>query len=390
MQGRITTRAEINIDALHHNYRTVCDYVHPAEVSFVVKGNAYGHGAVMTVRAVREVGCRRFWVAHLDEGIQLRQAGIDDCDIHVLGGLTPGQLKVALEYDLIPFIPDVDRVSAYDGLAAAAGKVGRFHLKVDSGMGRLGLFSDDIQRFCDEYERCDNIRLEGAGTHVAAPKNPNPLNELQIRRFTEAVTKLRRRLPEEDITAHMAASVPLVRFRQMHLDMVRPGSLIYGLCHLAEHPLDLKPALSLKTSVVQVKQVPAGWNVGYGDNTAPTPRTLALLPMGQVDGMTPTHGRKKNAEVLIGGRRCPVVSIAADQMIADVTGLQGVEVGDEAVVIGRQKTEEITARQLGLQAGSSYGEILMKMSHRVPRLYYSDGKLVGTESLLGRTCTGRE
>lgn len=372
LHNDLTTRAEISVEALEHNFRIVSDFVAPAKVMVVVKGDAYGHGAVETVKILSEIGCKDFWVAHLDEGLELKMAGIG-ANIHLLGGTTQKQLETVLQYGIIPFVNSTETLRYLEKAALKQDKVAKFHLKIDTGMGRLGLFKDEISDFCEELKRCKFVRLIGVGSHLAQAAQLHPLNDLQICRFENAVDFLEQEF--DFVPRHLLASCGTVSFPKKHYEFVRVGSLIYGLCHLAQHPLPLKPTLALKTVVVQVKEVPLGWNIGYGENIVTATKKIALLPMGQVDGMTSVLGANKKAQILIRGKKASIVSIAADQMIADVTHIEGVARGDEGVVIGNQGEEEITARELGLQAESSYGEILMKISRRVPRIYHREGQI---------------
>jgi alanine racemase len=378
------TRLEINLDLLKYNYKLTKDYVSPAEVSVVVKGNAYGHGAPKVVKTLIEEGCNKFWVANLVEGIQLRKAGInnDVTEINILGGLTPVQLKEALKYDLIPFIPDVERLETIDQIANNMNKVAKFYLKLDTGLGRLGLFPKDINEFCNKLDKLKRVQLLGVGSHLAFSDMIHPLNELQYKRFEEAVSYLKGRYGST-IKAHLSGSIAVIRFPKMNFDMVRTGSMIFGLSHFEENPIPIKPVLSYKTIIVQIKEVPAGWNIGYGENYAQEPRLIALLPVGLVDGLSSMHNKKGSANVLIHSVKCPIVSITSDQSMVDITEVEeDVQVGDEAVLIGSQGSKEITARELGFQADTNYAEILMKISPRVPRLYYKEGNLVGMESII--------
>ncbi|HHY96040.1 MAG TPA: alanine racemase [Firmicutes bacterium] len=371
MTKAITTRAEVSLDTLVENYAEVCRYVAPANVMAVVKGNAYGHGAVATAKALEEAGCRRFAVATVDEALELRAASVK-ADVHLLGGLTGEQLRIAVENDLIPFVPDTPRLILLNSFAREVRRQQRYHVKVDTGMGRLGVLPDALDEYMGVALRQEHLYLEGAATHLPLAAIDDPFNNLQFNRFREAARLVEQAVGRK-ILKHVAASCVTVRFREMHLDMVRVGSLLYGLCHIDfSNVLALKPVLALKTTIVQVKTVPAGWHAGYGATHSDHPRKLGLLPLGLVDGLMSTY---QHPQVLIRGEFCPVLSIAADQTIADVSALKEVEVGDDVVVIGWQGGNVISANQVGIASGTNYGEILMKISHRVPHVYSFRGDL---------------
>jgi alanine racemase len=377
----LSTRIEIDLDLLKNNYHLVKGYVSPAEVSVVVKGNAYGHGAVRIVKTLVEEGCKEFWVANIVEGIVLRNAGIK-ANINLLGGLTPYQLDEAVKYNLTPFIPDVERLKYLNQIAERTKKVVEFHLKIDSGLGRLGLLPIELFHFCEVLDTCKKVKLVGVGSHLALSSKVHPLNQLQYYRFKEAVLYLKKRYGDI-VKAHLSGSNAVLRFPEMNFDMVRPGSIIFGLSHFEKCSIPIKHVLTYKTEIVQVKEVPIGWNVGYGENYALEPTRVALLPIGLVDGFSSIHYIRGNASVLIHNKECPIISIASDQMMVNLTNLDDdVKVGDEVVIIGQQGNKIITARELGLQAETHYAEILMKVSLRVPRLYYAKGELSEINSMI--------
>jgi alanine racemase len=330
-----------------------------------VKGDAYGHGAVACARALAEAGVDAFGVARVEEGRQLREAGIDR-PILCLGGTGRYGAEEAVALGLVPVLYDEGDAERIDAAAARLGRPQPVHLKVDTGMGRLGVPLPHWEHFLDRLARFRWIDVQGLMTHFAESESDDPTFTLeQGRRFREAVAMARARGFRG--TQHTCNSGGVLRHPAMHLDMVRPGIVLYGVRPCAS-PVPVAPVMRVATQVLFVRDLPTGASVSYGRSfVTRRPSRIATLPVGYADGYPRALGNR--ASVLIGGRRCPVVGVVCmDLCMADVTDLPTpVESGDEAVLLGRQGEEAVTAEELAGLAGTVPYEILCGFSERVPR-----------------------
>ncbi len=364
---------EIDLSAISHNVREIRRVTTPAaRVMAVVKADGYGHGAVEVSRTALAGGAEWLGVARTGEGAALRDAGIE-APVLVLGYTPPEQFREVLERRLVQAV--FNRKMALD-LAEEARKAGvkaRVHLKVDTGMGRLGWLAG--AGACGEIldlARNPHLELEGIFTHFAAADALDQSYTLeQFHKFMELTEQLRRSGLEFPLR-HAANSAALLGMPETHLDMVRAGIAIYGLKPSGEvnySNVRLRPALELKARVAHVKEVPAGYAISYGC-TYRTGRTtcVATLPLGYADGYPRLLSSR--GEALIHGCRAPVVGrVCMDQIMVDVSHIQDVKIGEEAVLIGRQDDEEITAEEVADEAGTIHYEIVSQINDRVPRIY---------------------
>jgi len=379
LRPEIVTRMEIDLDQIVHNYREVVRHVCPAEVYAVIKSEAYGHGAVPVARALSEAGCRTLAVALVDEGIQLRRAGIGGT-IMVKGASLPWQYPAILEHDLVPVLPDAERMGDWDRVAREAGRQAGFHIKVDVGLGRLGMMPWQGEEAARVAAGLSHARLLGISGHLSSPGGSPEQNQLEERYFHEFCEPVRARFPEA--ARHLAASQAVACYSHMNLELVRIGGLIYGLQHVTDHGMDLRPAMTFKTAVGQVKELPAGWGIGYNRRwVLDEPMRMAVLPMGWTDIFN--SQMVGNAEVLIGGVGRRLVGVCTDFAMVDVSEEPVPAPGDEVVIIGSQGDRTITAIELGRRGGISTGQLLGKISLRVPRIYTSGGREIGELSVLG-------
>lgn len=369
--------AEIDLEALTSNMREIRRITSPsAKIMAVVKANGYGHGAVEVSRAVLACGADWLGVARVDEGLLLREAGIES-PILVLGYLTPEQFPDLIRGRLSLAVYRRDLALALAETAAAARTRARIHFKIDTGMGRLGWLAG-AKAVRDILELAGNRHLEAEGifTHFAAADSADPgYTRKQFSRFTAMIDELRRNGLEIPIK-HAANSAALMEMPETHLDLVRPGIILYGLYPSGEvnkNVIKLRPAMSLKAKVAHVKSVPAGFKVSYGcTHTTEKSTVIATLPLGYADGYSRLLSAKGYA--LIHGRRAPVVGrVCMDQIMVEVGHIPGVKVGDEAVLIGRQADQEITADDIAEKLGTINYEVLCMVSHRVPRIYPGSG-----------------
>ncbi len=367
------TRAEIDLGALTRNLQTLQTAAPGVDVLAVVKADAYGHGAVPVSRALEAAGVCFLGVALVEEGLALRQAGLKS-DILVLGGAYEGGWELMLEQGMIPVVFRPEHLSALDAAAAARGTTARAHLKVDTGMGRLGVLPSDVPAFLEAARSCRRLSLEGLCSHFAnADLADAALTEQQIVRFRTALGQMRA-AGFEPRWRHLSNSAGLLALPEardgMEMNVARPGLALYGLqpAPWLRPPRVLEPVLSWKTSVVHLKTVPAGTPISYGSTwTAPRPSRIATLPVGYADGWSRLLSNR--GAVLVRGRRAPIVGrVCMDLCMVDVTDLPGVEVGDEVVLIGRQGAEVQDAHQLATLESTIAYDVLCAIGARVPRV----------------------
>lgn len=369
MQVRPTT-ALLHLDALSQNLAAIRSQLRTSTwIWAAIKGDAYGHGALNVARRLEALGCNGFAVALIEEGVRLREAGIT-VPILCLGGVQREGAEEILARGLIPVLFDEVDAERLDQAARARGLPPPVvHLKVDTGMGRLGVPLPQWGRFLDRFARF-RLRLGGLMTHFSSSEDPDPTWTLeQARRFREALATARRRGLQPE-SCHVCNSGAILSRPELHLDAVRPGILLYGVAPSAAlaEKISLAPVMSVHTQVLFVKDLPSGAPVSYGRRfVTPRPSRIATLPVGYADGYPRVLGGR--ASVLVGGQRCPVVgTICMDLCMVDVTDLPvPVEAGDDVVLLGSQGTGEIRAEELATLAGTIPYEILCGFSERVPR-----------------------
>jgi alanine racemase len=335
----------------------------------VVKANAYGHGAAAIGAALEAAGVSMLACADIEEGVSLRDAGIS-VPILVFGALSVSDLDGVFTHDLTPTVSTPGAARALESAAAARNVRLACHLKIDTGMNRLGFRHDNLRRTMPEVLASPHLQFDAVYTHFATADDPESefLDEQRTRfdRAAAALGALGLRAPQR----HAANSAALLRDARTWYDAVRPGLLLYGVVPppLSAADVDLRPALSLTSRIVAVKGVRAGEASGYGLRwRTGEPRTIAIVPAGYADGLdTRAAGR---ASVLVRGRRAPIVgSVCMDMITVDVTGTE-VSPGDDVVLIGRQGDEEITARELAAAIGSIPWEVMCRLGSRVERHY---------------------
>jgi len=365
------TSATVDLTALAHNVTQFRRVLAPeCEIMAVVKANAYGHGASEVSRTLLQQGIARLAVVSIDEGIALRQAGIA-APVVVLGPLFPEQIEDLFTHHLTPVVSDAALIPALARRAATLQNPYPVHLKIETGMGRLGLAADELLDLFASRRMPSCLQLEGLMTHFAdADGEASDQTQHQLTIFTRVVTTL----ATQGIRApliHAANSGAAVRFPEAQFSLVRPGIMLYGYHTLPRsmQTPDLKPVLTLKTCVAQLRTIPLGATVSYNATFVATRATrVAILPIGYADGYN--RRLSNRGEVLVHGRRAKIIGLVCmDMVMADVTDIPGVAVGDEVVVIGRQGQDEITATDLATWTGTIPYEILCSIGPRVPRLY---------------------
>ncbi|HJT20916.1 MAG TPA: alanine racemase [Nitrospira sp.] len=368
-----TTYAHVDLTSLVHNLAVIRRRLSGScDILAIVKANAYGHGAEQTARTLVQQGISRLAVVSVNEGVSLREAGIT-ADIVVLGTASDEELVEMLASRLTPVVSDIRRLPALAKAAAAKNLALPIHIKFDTGMGRLGLSPDEVESVFDHIERAKSLRIEGVMTHLAdADGKTAEQTEQQLARFRDALAQLRSRGARIPLV-HAANSAALVRFPDAHFSLVRPGIMLYGYHTLPPSvaPLELRPVLTLKTAVGQLRTILPGTPVSYNGTFVATRTTrIAVLPVGYADGYN--RRLSNRGAVLIHGRRAPIVGlICMDMTMVDVTDIPGVQVDDEVVLIGRQGDEAIWADEIAEWTGTIPYEVLCCIGPRVPRTYSS-------------------
>lgn len=381
------TAAHVDLGATRANFEALTAYL-GRETSFnraagkgpasapdimcVVKANAYGHGAVPVSRALEEAGARWLAVADIEEGVELREAG-SRARILVFGALSVSDLAGVFEYDLTPTVATPGAGRALQAAAAARGTRLRYHLKIDTGMHRLGFRHQNIAWTLPDLLASANLVLEAVYTHFATADEPeHPLLEAQRLAFDAACARLAA-LGARPVLRHAANSAGLLRDSRVWYDMVRPGLLLHGVVPppLAT-TLALRPAMSLTSRVVAVKGVRTGETVGYGARfVAARPTTVAVIPAGYADGLD--RRLEGRGLVLIRGRRAPIVgAVSMDMLTADVTDIDEVNPGDEVVFLGTQgegPQQTLDAREMASAVSTIPYEVLCRLGARVQRTY---------------------
>jgi len=375
--ARRPTWAEIDLNNLAANFNRIKQRVSPsARVMAVVKANAYGHGAVECARRLSREGADWFGVALPEEGVELRASGITQ-SVLCLGGYWPGQAAACIQNRLTPVVYRLDMIEALNQAAANAGVVTDVHVKVDTGMGRLGVRFDELSEFVGALDRFRNVRIDGIMTHLAAADEDmcEPLTRDQIRRFEDAVVVFRDR-GFHPTYIHLANSAGVFGHREAWGNLVRPGGVLYGLWRdvlpLSTSNPELLPVMSLHSRICLLKWVPPGETIGYGCTFEASRRSLiATLPIGYHDGYM--RGLSNRAHVLVRGMYAPVVGrVSMDLTLIDVTNVTGVEIDDEVTLLGRDRQNaelKVTAEDLARIVGTLSYEVTCGVAERVPKVY---------------------
>jgi alanine racemase len=359
------TRAEVLLDAIGHNLQVVRSAAKGRKVLAVVKADAYGHGVVPVAKRLQADGVDGFGVALAEEGIELREAGIDRA-ILVLNGISGGAHRDIIASGLTPVLYELAEASAFE--AVSGDRPIDVHLKVDTGMGRLGVPLGELTEFLRELRRFPSIRIAGLMTHLStADSDPDYVAE-QIAGFAHA-QGLVRRFGHEPAVLHAANSAACFRHPETHFDWVRPGLALYGYPGSDAVDAPLRPAMRWRTEVLRVRTLQPGESAGYGRSfRASVPTRLATIPVGYGDGLL--RSASNRGQVLIRGVRCPIVgNIAMDLTTIDVSDVVGATIGDEALLLGEQGGAVLDARDLAKAAGTIPYEVLTNVSRRVPRVY---------------------
>lgn len=366
------TYAEIDINALIHNLNEARMLSGSGgTILAVVKADAYGHGAVKAAKAFVKNGIRHLGVALIEEGIELRESGIKS-SIVVLGGLFDNQISEIIKHKLAPVVYQRGFLHALSKAARKKKIQANIHIKIDTGMGRVGLLPSEAKGFVKEAAATPNIKVEGIMTHFAdADLADKGYAERQLSEFTKIVYELKKdgiAIPYQ----HIANSAALISFNSNLFNMVRPGIMLYGYAPFPKgekRGLNLIPVMSLKTRIMHLKKVPAGACISYGRTfTTKRESVIATLPIGYADGYSRRLSNK--GSVIVRGRIAPVVGrVCMDMTMIDVTDVEGAAINDEVVLIGRQGDKAITADNIARLTDTISYEVLCSVGKRVPRVY---------------------
>jgi len=365
--------AEVDLGAMAHNMKEIRRIVRPeTKIMAVVKANGYGHGAVETAQIVLRYGADRLAVATLGEAIKLRQAGID-APILVLGYSGPEHANLAVEYGITQTVFTMEMAESLSQTANKQGKTAVVHVKIDTGMGRIGFLpKQETVQVIANISRLKGLFMEGVYTHFAVADHADKsFTRHQFSLFLDFVENLSRTGIEIPIK-HAANSAAIIDMPETHLDLVRPGIIIYGLYPSGEvdqKKISLLPVMELKARVSFVKKVGAGTSISYGRKYITRKEALiASLPLGYADGYSALLSN--NADILLGGKRVPVVgTVCMDQFMTDASAVPDTQIGDEAVIFGNQGMERISVEEIAKRLNTINYEILCMVSERIPRIY---------------------
>ena len=367
--------AEVDLKATAHNICELRRITNPkTRLMAVVKANAYGHGIIEVARQSLENGAEALGVAHIEEGVQLKKAGID-VPVLIFGYTSPVHAKKLIEFDLTQTVYSCEISRELSQKANAYGKKIKIHIKVDTGMGRLGLLREIKDNSLSEVEsisRLPMLELEGIYTHFAtADKSDRSYADKQFEIFMDFLNRLRIAGLEIPVT-HAANSAAIINMPETHLDMVRAGISIYGLYTSEEVDrsiIKLKPAMALKTKIIHLKKVPAGFKVSYGTTyETEKPTTIATVSIGYADGLN--RLLSSNGRMLVCGQSAPIVGrVCMDLTMLDVGKIPEIAIGEEVVVFGKQGNASISVDEIASTINTINYEVVSTIMERVPRIY---------------------
>ncbi len=382
----LSTWVEVDLDALASNLRIVRGIVGPGvKIHLVVKADAYGHGAPPVARVAEEEGCHSLGVATLDEGIELRRAGIS-LPIIVLSPSLPFEAERIVEHELSPSLGNLEVVRAVGRAATARGRVTTCHVEIDTGMGRSGIEPGHAVEFLGALAREPGMRLAGLFTHFPKADSvcagPDVARQLAV--FAGVVAACREAGIDPGVL-HAANSAGIVNHSASHLDMVRPGILAYGVVtsDILAPPAGLRPVMRFATRLVQVRTMPAGHAISYGGDFV-TPEEMRVGTAGVGYGHGYPWALSGKGRALVRGRRAPILGrVTMDTTVLDLREIPDAAHGDEVVLFGAQESAEIPVSELARLAGTIPYELLIGIGRRVPRVWRRHGRWVGARTLLG-------
>ena len=365
------TRAEISLGHLRHNLSELAR-VAQVPIWSVLKADAYGHGAKAVARTLERAGSAGICVALIEEGIELREAGIQ-IPILIMGGHYTGAWPELLRHSLTPVLSRQDQIeSLAEEVRERGGPAFGVHIKIDTGMARLGVPMHELRPFASALSSCRELRLDGVMTHFASAESDPEFVARQLALFEQG-TQLLGQAGLSVRQRHAANTAALLGHPAARLDLVRPGIGLFGLAPGIRGAAQLRPVMRVRSEVISLRSLSAGASVGYGATFRATSDTrIATIPMGYGDGLS--RALSNRGQVLVRGRRAPIVgAVSMDLTSIDVSGVPGVEIGDEVVVLGAQSGPlgegTLSAEEIAAQTGTIAWEVLTAVSRRVPRFY---------------------
>jgi alanine racemase len=366
------TRAEIDLQAFRRNLEYLQNYLSPqTRTMAVIKADAYGHGAVPCAKMAISGGATYLGAGVIEEGIELRESGLDT-PILILDSIFPDEAEDLVRHDLTTVICSLPLAQALSKEAGKQHKSVSIHIKVDTGMNRLGVLPENLTKLLDQIRILPNLKIEGISTHFSSADDKDlSITQAQLKKFRSILAKM------EDIPlVHCANTSALLKVPESHFNMVRPGLILYGalpsaslqtIINQEENPF--QPVMQWKSQVILIKPIAKGQSISYSASFRTSQNSLvATLPIGYADGLHRSLSNKM--EVLIRGKRAPQIgNICMDMTLIDVTEVQGVEVGDEVVLFGKQEGQVISVEEMAEKGKTIPYEILCNVGKRVPRLY---------------------
>lgn len=366
--------AEINLSNLDYNIKNIKAKIGDREMIGVIKADAYGHGSVKVAEVLRENGCKTFAIATLQEAVTLREAGAKE-EIIMLG-LTPDMYAdTIVNYNITPVVCDSANAKAFSEAAAAAGKTVSGLIAVDTGMGRIGYLADELDYAVEDVKKIaalPNFKIKGMFSHMATAdafdKTYSHQQEAKYNKFYEVLTAAGIEIPFRTL----ANSASIMELPTVHFDACRPGIILYG-CYPSDevdvNQLSIKPVMSVKANIVHLKDVPAGFSVGYGRRyISEKPAKIATIALGYADGYPRPYSAQ--AKVIVNGVIAPIAgNICMDQCMIDVTDVPDVKVGDEVIVMGSDGKNTILADDIAKATGTINYEITCAFGQRLPKVY---------------------
>lgn len=363
------TYVEVDCDAIRHNFSVVKNIVGDSKVMAIVKGNAYGHGSVEMATLFQELGADYLGVAIPEEGVELREAGVT-IPILVLSAIADKQIPVCIKYDLAITAPSDEKMLAIDAAAREASKRAKIHIKVDTGMGRIGVNWERVSKYFKIMRECTSTDFEGLYSHLAKSDEESGFTQVQIDRFNQVIDDFKIAGFEFEIT-HLANSGGTIFHPDARFNLVRAGMMLYGLFEGIDVPntIQLKPAMSWKTEVVYFKFIEKGFGLGYGHNyVADKDTRIVTVPVGYADGYQRAMG--PNGQVIIRDMLYPIAGrICMDQMMIDIGRHGEAYKNDEVILVGSSDSHTITFFDISKWSNTSIYELLSQISYRVPRIY---------------------
>ncbi|MDR3243232.1 MAG: alanine racemase [Elusimicrobiota bacterium] len=367
------TWVEIDKKAFISNLRALKNFISKdAKIIPVLKADAYGHGVLALAKEVQKEGVKHLAVFSLDEGLFLRKNGIKTKILLLDRLFLKEAFEKAAHYSIMPSISDIKSLKIFQSIAIKLKRQLPFHLEIDTGMGRTGILAQDAKSLLKKISQMRDIKMAGLFSHFSSAGTDADFTKRQLKDFLDIVKYARFDL-KQDFLAHISSSAGILQGANFHIDAVRIGISIYGAAFLREFAnigVKLKPILSWKTQIADIKKVPSNYSISYGRTfITKKPSTIAVLPIGYADGYNRLLSNK--AFVLIKGKRCPVIgAVTMNMTMIDISHLKKVSIGSEAVLIGKQAKEEINAQELAQIQGTISYEVLCLISDKIERIVF--------------------